>query len=159
AAISTGYVLVVAALIVYPDLLSDVSDVARAAYTQSTLTNVDVAAALSKLQTLMRADKLFTNERLSLAATAEALEVTPHQLSELVNSSLGMSFSRYLRQHRVEEARRLLVDDPSASVLAVSMMAGFRSQSNFYVAFREIVGQSPGDYRKSHARDAANTPD
>ena len=30
------------------------------------------------------------------------------------------------------------------------MDTGFRSQSAFYAAFKEVTGQSPGDYRKSH---------
>ncbi|MEM7366395.1 MAG: helix-turn-helix domain-containing protein, partial [Pseudomonadota bacterium] len=40
-------------------------------------------------------------------------------------------------------------DHPSQSVLSVSLEVGFRSQSTFYAAFREVTGLSPGDYRKS----------
>jgi AraC-like DNA-binding protein len=29
------------------------------------------------------------------------------------------------------------------------MDTGFRSQSSFYAAFKEVTGQSPGDYRKA----------
>jgi AraC-like DNA-binding protein len=30
------------------------------------------------------------------------------------------------------------------------MDAGFKSQSNFYAAFKEVTGMSPGDYRKAN---------
>ena len=42
----------------------------------------------------------------------------------------------------------LWVAEPSASVLSVGLSVGFTSQSNFYEAFREIEGMTPGQYRK-----------
>jgi len=29
---------------------------------------------------------------------------------------------------------------------------GFKSPSTFYAAFKEVTGQSPGDYRKANAK-------
>lgn len=34
------------------------------------------------------------------------------------------------------------------------MAVGFRSQSNFYTAFREIVGDTPGAYRRARSKDS-----
>ena len=79
---------------------------------------------------------------------AQALELSAHQMSELINSHFGIGFSRYIREQRVREAKALLRSDHRSSVLSISMMTGFRSQSNFYAAFREITGESPGSYRK-----------
>ena len=43
-----------------------------------------------------------------------------------------------------------LLAEPSASVLSVGLSVGFTSQSNFYEAFREIAGTTPGQFRKLH---------
>ena len=65
-----------------------------------------------------------------------------------MNVHLGKSFARFLREQRVAAARRMLVAEPSASVLSVGLSVGFSAQSNFYEAFREIEGMTPGQFRK-----------
>jgi len=84
-----------------------------------------------------------------LSSLAEQVGVSGHQLSEMVNTRLGVGFSKYVRDCRVEAAKALLVAAPSQSILSISMDTGFRSQSAFYAAFKEATGQSPGDYRKA----------
>lgn len=143
-----SFILIVGALISFPELLGDIADAAQSAYAKSTLKGVDTGQKLRQLSRLMLDDKLFQNENLSLAMVAEAVDLTSHQLSELINSSFGHNFSRYIREQRVAEAKKLLANDRKSSVLAISLMTGFRSQSNFYTAFRELTGESPGDYRK-----------
>jgi AraC-like DNA-binding protein len=146
------FVLVTAVMIWFPQVLVDISDAARLAYAQSTLTGVDVDAKLAALERCMAEDKLYQNEDLNLAMLARSLELTPHQLSELINTRFGYGFSRYVREQRVAEAQRLLERDRSASVLSIGLTTGFRSQSNFYAAFREITGESPGAFRDRHTK-------
>jgi len=146
-------ILVVAALISFPELLADINEAARSAYATSTLTEVDVEEKLERLDGLMKVDKLYQNENLNLAMVAEAAELSSHQLSELINTRFGLNFSRYIREQRVAEAKRLLKNDAASSVLSIGLTTGFRSQSNFYTAFRELSGQSPGDYRKNPGED------
>jgi AraC-like DNA-binding protein len=100
----------------------------------------------------MTTRKLYANEDLSLSSLAAELGISTHQLSELVNSRLGLGFSRYVRERRVAAAKQLLVAAPSQSILSVSLDTGFRSQSAFYAAFKEITGQSPGDFREAALR-------
>jgi AraC-like DNA-binding protein len=38
--------------------------------------------------------------------------------------------------------------EPESSVLSIGLSVGFSTQSNFYTAFRDIVGLAPGQYRK-----------
>ncbi|MEM8814739.1 MAG: helix-turn-helix domain-containing protein [Pseudomonadota bacterium] len=150
-AIGVAFVLIVAALIVFPDLLGDISDAAHAAYARSTLGEVDVEDALKQLRTLMDEDKIYQNENLNLALLAETLGLSSHQLSELINTSFGYGFSRFVREHRIAEAKRLLREDQRSSILAISMMTGFKSQSSFYAAFKDSTGEAPGIYRKQAA--------
>lgn len=150
--IGMSFALVVAALIVFPDVLTELAEAAKLSYAASTLKDLDIQASLDRLNELMRQSRLYQNENLSLAMVAEAMELTPHQLSELVNRQFGVNFSRYIREQRVNAAKAILVNEPKSSVLSVGLEVGFGTQSNFYAAFKEITGMSPGTYRKSTAK-------
>jgi transcriptional regulator GlxA family with amidase domain len=97
----------------------------------------------------MTGGKAYQDESLSLASLAGTVGVSSHQLSELINTRLGIGFSRYVRECRVRAAKALLMSAPARSILSIGMDVGFRSQSAFYAAFKEVTGQSPGDYRRS----------
>lgn len=149
--IGLAFFAVTLTLLRFPDITAEVSEAVQAAYTESTLKNVDKAAALAKLDRLMKQDKLYTLETLNLAVLAEQLALSPHQLSELINTQFQQGFSRYIREQRIEAAKQLLMAEPNASVLSIGLTVGFSTQSNFYSAFREIVGVAPGQYRKTYA--------
>lgn len=147
-AIGLAFLLVQVALGLRPQLSLEVAETAKASYENSTLTRVDCTALLDRLAGLMASERIYEHPDLSLAGLAERLGLTSHQLSELVNVHLGKNFSRYLREIRVAAAGRMLCAEPSASVLSVGLSVGFSTQSNFYEAFREIEGMTPGQYRK-----------
>lgn len=150
-AIGLAFLLVQLTLGRRPGLSSEVGEAARGTYAVSTLAQVDCAAAEARLHALMRDERLYADPDLSLAALAGRLDLSAHQLSELLNARLGKGFSRYLREWRVAAACEMLLAEPSASVLSVGINVGFTAQSNFYEAFREIEGMTPGRYRKLHA--------
>jgi AraC-like DNA-binding protein len=156
-AIGLAFAIIIVALVANPDLIGDLSEAARAKYGASTLRDVDVEASLKKLQQLMTEGKAYQNESLSLSTLAVEVGLSSHQLSELINTQLGVGFSRYVRESRVKAAKALLVEAPRQSILSISMDTGFRSQSAFYAAFKEVTGQSPGDYRKGHLQGAATS--
>lgn len=92
-AIGFAYVLVVFALVALPNFISDLFELAEARYASSTLSQVNVPEALARLEALMHEQRLYSNENLNLSSTAEAMEMSGHQLSELINRHLDMSFS------------------------------------------------------------------
>jgi len=147
--IGVSLILVTGTLLVFPNVLSDIDEVVRLGYSSSTLCNVDIEQAKQTLSELMNVSKMYQNENLSLVSLAEAMKLSAHQLSELINSQFDMGFSQYIRQQRIEAAKQLLKSEAGASILSISMEVGFKSQSNFYAAFKEITGDSPGNYRKA----------
>ncbi|MEH6418715.1 helix-turn-helix domain-containing protein [Pseudomonas sp. CGJS7] len=151
-AIGAAFAIMVVALIAKPDLLADLTEAAQLRYGKSTLRAVDVDGLLARLAALMADPKVYRNEALTLSTLAADLGVSGHQLSELVNTRLGMGFPRYVRERRVAAAKSMPVAEPNASILAIGLDTGFKSQSTFYAAFKEVTGQSPGDYRKANAK-------
>ena len=116
-AVGLGIAIMMVALVANPQLIGDLSEAARVKYGASTLGGVDIRAALEKLGRLMSDGKAYQNEELSLNSLATEVGLTAHQLSELINSRLGMGFSRYVRERRVEAAknaaaRRIITIDP-----------------------------------------------
>jgi len=153
--IGIGFAIALYVLLCFPDAGGKVAETVASAYAVSTLTRVDREQAIDRLERLMTEERVYTDESLSLGGLAKAVELTPHQLSELINTGFGVGFSRWVRQHRVAAARKMLLDEPDASVLSVGLSVGFTSQSNFYAAFREITGDVPGRYRRQQQASAA----
>lgn len=147
-AIGCAFLLVSLVLGVTPRLAVEVVDVARETYAVSTLTQVDCAATLARLAALMDHERLYQQPDLDLPTLAGHVGITNHQLSELINTRLGKHFSRYLREYRIEAAKQMLLAEPSASILSIGLSVGFTAQSNFYEAFRELTGMTPGKFRK-----------
>lgn len=161
-AIGIAFLLVGLALGHTPHLPGEVAEAAQATYAVSTLGNIDCEHMLVRLGNLMDQEMAFQDTGLDLQTLAERMRLTPHQLSELINTRLGKGFSRYIREYRVEAAEDLLLDKPALPIRSIGMEVGFSSQSDFYEAFREITGMAPGQYRKVHlqanARPAPTAP-
>lgn len=147
-----GLALFIVALVVnyQPKLSQNVSEVAKETYAVSTLTAIDCEAKLSLLDELMKGEKLYQQNNLDRQTIASELDLSTHQLSELINTNLGMGFSQYLRKLRIDAAKEMLLSQPDASVLSIGLDVGFSSQSNFYQAFKDLVSTTPAQYRKNN---------
>lgn len=143
-----GFLLVTGLLLLVPDLALRTQEAVQVSYSQSSLGKVDVNAAAERLRRVLEVEHLYRDEDLGLAKLAQRVELSPHQLSELLNARFGVSFSQYLRRHRVAAACKMLIDEPRASVLSVGLSVGFASQSTFYAAFKEETREAPGEYRR-----------
>ncbi|WP_397596579.1 helix-turn-helix domain-containing protein [Silanimonas sp.] len=145
---AAGFLLVSALLLLVPDLATKTQEAVSTSYAQSSLGRVDVAQATERLRRLFEDEHLYRDEDLGLAKLARRVDLSPHQLSELLNVRFGESFSKFVRRHRVAAASRMLIDEPRASVLSVGLSVGFGSQSTFYAAFKEETGLVPGEFRR-----------
>lgn len=121
----------------------------RIKYESSRLHGVNIQKVTLKLEGLMKDEKIYSEESLSLPFLASRLHITAQQLSELLNCHYKKNFYAYVNQYRIEEAKRLLVEDSAMSVLDIAFTVGFESSSAFYAAFQRQTGLSPAKYRKA----------
>jgi AraC-like DNA-binding protein len=87
-------------------------------------------------------------ENINRDRMAEMVNLSPGYFSNLFRAEVGMSFSDYLIQVRIENAKRLLRRF-DLSVEAVSRQCGFNSLAHFSRTFKDRCGVSPLKYRKS----------
>jgi AraC-like DNA-binding protein len=104
---------------------------------------------VERLKEVMENEKPFKQPSFSLPDLAQRLGVSVHVLSQVINESLGKSFFEMAAEYRVQEARRLLKDQPNIKVEEIAEQVGYLSKSSFNTAFKKITGQTPSEFRSS----------
>lgn len=89
------------------------------------------------------------HSRILLADVAEYLEISEAYLSRLFKEEIGISFSDYVNQQKIEAAVNLLrYSDYTDS--EISSLFCFSSQSYFIKVFRKHTGMTPKAYKKQY---------
>ena len=99
---------------------------------------------------LMPEEKPYLDEDLDRSGLAELLNVRERDLSLLLNREMD-GFTNFVNRYRIEEACKMLLDEPDRSILSITYACGFNSRSAFYQAFQKFHEMSPGDYRRLHS--------
>ena len=104
---------------------------------------------LERLHLHMNAEKPFVKRDLRLEDLANTLSVNRQTLSQLLNKHYKQGFTQFLREYRINEAKKLIETRPELSMEGVGYEAGFRSNSSFYEAFKKIENCTPAEYKSS----------
>ncbi len=111
-----------------------------------------VETAVQRLTYMFQVEKIYRNGRMSLDSLAERMGLQPHQLSAIVNSRLGRSFTELVADYRVEEVKKRLSDPgEKANILNIAYDAGFGTKASFNRTFKERTGLTPSEFRRKHA--------
>lgn len=95
-----------------------------------------------------REDKPFVQESITLLDVAEDTKLSPRLLSEFLNKYYKVNFCTWINTLRVEEVKRLLVEQPSLSIADISVMVGFSDPASLSKIFKKISNESPSAYKK-----------
>lgn len=125
------------------------SDIQKNTSKKSLLGDIDIDALEKQLNYLIQEERIYLDEDIRLPSVAEELGVSVHQLSSYLNDHKGINFNNYINQFRVEEAKTILINDPSRSVISVGNAVGFNSNSVFHRAFLRETGMSPKKFREA----------
>ncbi|WP_431342995.1 helix-turn-helix domain-containing protein [Chryseobacterium sp. JK1] len=102
-----------------------------------------------KINILFETRKIYTNPDLTLSILAKELNVRPQLLSQFINDNLNRSFTQFINEYRIDEAKRLLKENTQLKIDAVGFESGFNSSSTFYSSFKKITGTTPSNYQKA----------
>jgi transcriptional regulator GlxA family with amidase domain len=89
-------------------------------------------------------------EPLDLDALADAANVSKYHFARCFRSAYGDTPMRYVVRRRIERAQDLL-RSANLTVTEICMSVGFSSLGSFSSRFRELVGESPTEYRNRWA--------
>lgn len=109
-------------------------------------------STLKQIRQLMDEAHIYREMGLTLGKLAEEANIPAYKLREAINRGLGFrNFNDFLNSYRIEEAAARLRDktQEDIQILVIALDAGFRSLSSFNKAFRQALGATPTEYRKS----------
>jgi AraC-like DNA-binding protein len=110
----------------------------------------DLLKFKAMLSELMNVQKPYLDSELNLIKLAELINMTPHQISYIINTGFGENFFQYINTFRVEKAKELLLNEDmnKLSILGIAFESGFNSKTSFNTTFKKIAGQTPSEFKK-----------
>ncbi len=119
-------------------------------YSNSGLKEQEALVFSQKLKKYMEEHQPYKNSGLTLKDLAEAVETYPHYLTQILNSTLQQNFYDFINTYRVEEAKKLLVDDGKNifTILSIAYDCGFSSKSSFNRIFKQKTGFTPTEFKQ-----------
>ena len=105
----------------------------------------------STIQYIISYMKEHLDEDISLERFADECHYNPNYLSVLFRQRMGIPFSVYQRNIRVERAVELLLNT-SINVNSIAEQVGYHTTGYFIRTFRSIYGMAPGQYRRMKKR-------
>lgn len=125
-------------------------------YKKSGLQEEAAKAYLEQLLQQMADKKPYLNNELCLSDLASMLNISTHNLSEVINSRLNENFYDFVNKYRVEEVKRLITtgEGQKYNLLSLGYEAGFSSKSAYYSAFKKVTGLTPARYKEAVLSEA-----
>jgi putative ABC transport system permease protein len=107
------------------------------------------------LKKAVRDGLYYQDPELSLSSLAEKLELTTHELSRIINTSLKKSFNDFINEYRVADVVQKM-QDPAydhLTLLGVAFESGFNSRTTFHRIFKQMTGKSPAEYKTERKKE------
>jgi len=98
----------------------------------------------------------YMRDDISLKSVSSAVNLTPTYFSSLFKKEIGMNFSEYLTNLRVEKAKELLCCT-SKLISEISYEVGFADYRYFGQIFKKNTGYTPRDFQNINNRLAQKT--
>ncbi|GEM_PF-3613235 len=120
-------------------------------YKKSNLTDATAEDYARKITDYMEKYRAYTDEDLTLQKMSRDLSISPHHISQVMNTKLNMNFYTFINLYRVNEAKQLLTSPRhrDLKIIEICHLAGFKSKSVFNTVFKEFTSLTPKEYRET----------
>lgn len=108
---------------------------------------------------LFETDLIYKNPDLKITHISSTLHTNRTYISNLINKEFACTFSDFVNNYRIVEAKKLLLQDTlrKYSLDFISEKSGFGSQSTFIRVFKDREGVTPGKFRDLNIIEESNT--
>lgn len=115
-------------------------------YKNSGLTENMSIQVKSQLLDLLKNDKIYLDNTLTLSKLAQVINVDKYSVSQVINQDLNKNFYELINDYRIEEAVNIIDSNPKKQVLDLIYECGFNNKVSFYKAFKKRMHMTPKEY-------------
>lgn len=112
-------------------------------YANKKIGDDQASTLVQKLEQLLQEQELYKDPNLKLNDLSKKINISGHQLSQLLNDNLGKSFSTYINEYRINEACKMIIEQPNLTLEAIGYEVGFNAKSTFYTTFKKLKQTTP----------------
>lgn len=112
--------------------------------------NPDVLQKIKFLEQFMKEKEPFLDADLTIQQLATQINISPKELSTLINHHIGKHFFDFINEYRIFKAMEILKNpaQKELTILEVLYQVGFNSKSSFSTAFKKHSTLTPIEFRK-----------
>lgn len=110
--------------------------VPRETYQYKDLSKIDFEVVQNTIISFYQESHDYLDEEFTLDQLSGRLKISKADLSITFNKHLHSNFHEYTNRHRIQHFKKILQEDPSASVIDLAFQCGFKSKSTFYKYFK-----------------------
>ncbi len=99
-----------------------------------------------KLEQWMETEKPYLNPEFRLNDLRQVLPLNRTYLSQLINAEYGCNFYQFVTNYRIEEAKRLMKEQPDLKMQDIAEQCGFSSPVVFSRIFTRETGETPSEW-------------
>ena len=102
-----------------------------------------------KIDDFIKKSKKYLLSKYTLQNLSKDTELGSSTLSLIINNIAGKSFTDYLNEMRVDQAKTLLLDldYSNYTITSIGLESGFNSKSTFYTVFKKHTGYTPVEFK------------
>ncbi|MCI5570644.1 MAG: helix-turn-helix domain-containing protein [Prevotella sp.] len=91
--------------------------------------------------------KKYCQQNLTIVILAKEIGTNQKYLSRYFNETCNLSFRDWLNDLRMQEAKKILLDNSNITVESIASECGFTSRTHFHTLFVKMFGMTPSQYR------------
>ena len=120
-------------------------------YTKSSLDEKQKREVLTALETIMKDEAYYLNNRANLPDLSKKIGWASHHVSQVINEKLDKSFFEWIAEQRIQKACQLLKSPENSRIIIEDLAerVGYNSKSSFNKAFKRYTNQTPSQFRSS----------
>lgn len=88
--------------------------------------------------------------KITVKSVADALLYSSNYLNHLFKQHTGETILEFITKVRVEEAKRIMAEEPSIKMYALAEAVGYSQESYFRNVFKQHTGLTPREYKDGH---------
>lgn len=143
------------------EIISSIAEIVRALYREAppprTSSNTLRAHAeqVHAVKTFLNAN---VRSNLLLEEISSAVHLSPYHLCRVFKRETGMTLHQYAHRLRLFNAAERMLENPVTRLDALALDFGFANHGHFSVAFRQMFGIAPSDFRDARFRERSLNP-